>query len=493
MKHAKKLASLLLALVMALSMTVTAFAAQEGEQTGGSITINDAVVGQTYKLYQILYLESYSTDADGKATGAYAYQANSSWSSFLGSDAIKGVYLNVDSQGYVTWVDGASAADFAKLAQAYAKDNSIAADADAVTATSTTVKFENLKLGYYLVDTTLGTLCSLDTTNPTVVMEEKNEAPTNDKTVEEDSNSQYGDVNDADISQIVNFKSTITAQSGAENYVLHDKMTNGLTYEEVTGVTLNGTAVAASNYTVDANPADEDTFDVKFTQAFCDTLKANDQIVISYSATVNANAVVGGAGNSNESKVSYGDSSNTKTTPPSITKTYTWSFDVLKYANDDKTKVLANAEFVLLNSDKTKVATIVSEKLTGWVDVPAAGNDGKVTWPANTALTTDAKGKIAIEGLDADTYYLREIAAPAGYNRLADDVTVTITPTESTDANGNKTLTLSPVTVKISNKSGAELPSTGGMGTTIFYVIGSILLLGAVVLFITKKRMSAKE
>ena len=480
MKHMKKLASLLLALVMVFAMAVTANAAGET----GSITINDAVVGQTYTIYQILDLESYNA-----AANAYSYKATTAWNTFINSDAIKGTYVEVDAQGYVTWKDGADAAAFAKAAQKYAKDNSIANQGN-VTATTTTVSFTGLDLGYYLVDTTLGTLCSLDTTNPNVTMKEKNKAPTNVKTVEEDSTGNYGSVNDADIGQTVNFKSTITAQAGAENYVFHDKMSSGLTYGSVTGITLNGKTVDASNYTVTAPATDGDTFDVTFTQAFCDTLKANDQIVISYTATVNEKAVIGGNGNENSSKLSYGDSTNTKTTPDSTTKTYTWSFDVLKYGNNDETKVLKDAKFVLMNKDKSKVATIVNGKFTGWVDVPAAGEDGSITWPANTELTTDANGKIEIKGLDADTYYLRETQAPAGYNKLANDVEVKIEPTESTDG---KTLTLTAVTSKINNNAGTELPSTGGIGTTIFYVLGSVLVIGAAVLLVTKKRMGAAE
>ena len=478
MKQIKKLASVCLALIMALALAVPAFAAGET----GSITINDAVVGQTYTVYQILDLESYNTSAN-----AYAYKATTAWNTFINSSAIKGVYVNVDTQGYVTWVENADAAAFAKAAQAYAKDHSIA-NQGSVTATTTTVSFTGLDLGYYLVDTTLGTLCSLDTTNPSVVIEEKNEAPTNVKTVQEDSNNAWGETNDADIGQTVNFKSTITAQAGAENYVFHDTMSAGLTYTGVTGITLNGTAVDASNYTVVTEGLNDGcTFEVRFTQTFCDTLKANDEIVISYTATLNENAVVGLPGNPNTSKVSYGDSSNTKYTPESQTKTYTWDLDILKYANGDESKVLENAQFVLLNSAKTKVATIVSGKITGWVDVPAAGQDGTITWPANTVLTTGANGKIEIDGLDADTYYLREVKAPDGYNKLADDIQVTITG--ATTDEGTGALTYTTFVAKVNNQSGTELPSTGGIGTTIFYVLGAVLVVGAGVVLVTKKRM----
>lgn len=484
MKHAKKLASLLLALAMVLSMSVTAFAAGET----GSITIDNAVKGQTYTIYEILKLESYD-----KTSGAYAYKATDVWNDFINSDAIDGTYVNVDDNGYVTWVEGASAADFAKAAQKYAKDNSVVNQGSAE-ADSATVTFTNLELGYYLVDSSLGTLCSLDTTNPDVTIEEKNEVPTNVKTVQEDSDNQYGNANDADIGQTVNFKSTITAQAGAQNYVFHDEMSDGLTFNGNISVTLNGTVVEASNYiftdyTVEGatKPDDGCTFHVKFTENFCNSLKANDKIVISYTATVNKDAVVGGNGNKNDSKLSYGDKSETET---STTTTYTWSFDVLKYGNGNESNVLQGAEFVLLNKDKTKVATIVNGKLTGWSNVPAAGADGAITWPENTILTTDAQGQINIKGLDADTYYLREIAAPQGYNKLNNDEEVKI---ESTRSDDGKSLTINPVIAKVNNQSGTELPFTGGRGTTIFYVIGSILLVGAAVLLITRKRMSVEK
>ena len=234
--------------------------------------------------------------------------------------------------------------------------------------------------------------------------------------------------------------------------------------------------------------SDTCTFEIAFSQEYLNDLKEKAVVYVVYSAVVNENAVVGGEGNPNTSHLTYGDESNTKTTPDSNTTTYTWSFDVLKYGNEDETNVLANAEFVLLNGDKSKVAVVKNGKLTDWMDRPAAGEDGSVVWPDNTILKTDENGKISIAGLDADTYYLREIKAPAGYNVLKDDVEVKIDPTVS-----DKTMTLTSVTVKVDNQSGTELPSTGGMGTTFFYVAGSILLLGAAVLLVTKKRMNAAK
>ena len=476
MSNTRKLVSLLLAVVLTLGLTALGYA--EGET--GSITINDAVVGQTYTIYQILDLESYNASAN-----AYAYKATTAWNNFINSDAIKGTYVQVDAQGYVTWKTGADAVAFAKAAQKYAKDNSID-NQGSVTADATTVSFTGLDLGYYLVDTTLGTLCSLDTTNPNVVMEEKNEVPTNVKTVEEDSTGKYGEKNDADIGQTVNFKSTITAQAGAENYVFHDTMSAGLTYTGVTGITLNDATVDASNYTVVTEGlADNCTFEVRFTQAFCDTLKANNQIVISYTATLNEKAVIAGEGNPNTSKVSYGDSSNTKYTPDSRTKTYTWDVDVFKYTmNGETEKALADAKFTLSkNSDGSNPIALVSEGNNVY-RVAKTGETGTVT-----EITTDATGKFTIKGLDADTYYLTETAAPAGYNKLAGPVTIVIG--ENGVVNGTTEAPQGVDEVKVLNQSGAELPSTGGIGTTIFYVLGGVLAVGAVALLIAKRRTRA--
>ena len=485
MKLTNKLAGILLALAMVLGIAASAFA--EGET--GSITIYDAAVGQTYTIYQILDLESYNNEAR-----AYAYKATTAWNTFINSEAIKGIYVEVDAQGYVTWKGDADAAAFAKLAQKYAKDNSIA-NQGSVTATTTTVSFNSLDLGYYLVDTTLGTLCSLDTTNPDVVMEEKNEVPTNVKTVEEDSTGAWGATNDADIGQVVNFKSTITAQPGAENYVFHDKMSAGLTYTGDAKIYTDEAMtqeLAAGNYMVNDTPDDSDTFDITFEQDYLNTITAVTKLYVKYSATLNESAKVGIAGNPNESKLSYGEINQEtgkpgSTTPPSETKTYTWDVDVFKYTmNGETEKALAGATFTLSkNADGFNPIALVSE-----------GNNVYRVEKTNetdtvTEITTDATGKFTIKGLDADTYYLTETAAPAGYNKLAAPVTIVIG--ENGVVNGTTEAPQGVDEVKVLNQSGTELPSTGGIGTTIFYIVGGVLVVGAVVLLVTKKRMNNVE
>ncbi|MBQ8603746.1 MAG: SpaH/EbpB family LPXTG-anchored major pilin [Oscillospiraceae bacterium] len=490
----KRVISLILSLAMVFSFATTAFATMEGTIEGGKITINDAINGEVYNAYQILYIESYSKvsetekdDLDNPTGGNYAYKANSAWKDWLKTEATD--YVVFDDQDYVTWKTGADAAEFAKLAQE--KAATMTADAT-VTAAGTTVVFDGLKLGYYLVDTSVGTLCSLDTTNPTVIMEEKNTPPEIDKEVQEDSKvdpanpteTGWQKVDDADIGQVVNYKTTITAKKGAYNYVVHDRMTTGLTFKaDSVAVTLNGAVVTAENYTVKVNPdcecwgEDETcTFTVTFTQAFQDTLKDNDKIVVTYSATVNTDAVVGEAMD-NDTYLGYG---NVQKTVEKQTKTYTWDMDVLKYGNGGETDVLAGAEFKILNNDKTKAAVInEAGQVIGWDTVENG-----------TVLTTDEYGKIDVAGLDSDTYYLKEVKAPDGYNKLKDDVKFEVKAAKATDS---LTMSYEKTTAKVQNKAGTELPSTGGVGTTMFYLAGAAMVLGSAVTFVTKKRLGDEE
>ncbi len=487
MKHTTRILALLLALVLCLGLSVTAFAA-EAEQATGTITINNAVNGQTYTIYRILELESYNA-TEGQE--AYSYKAASdAWSTFINSDAIKNHYVKVDDQGYVTWVTGAEPADFAKLALAYAQNpanNITPAANETTTATGTTVTFNALPLGYYLVDSTVGTLCALHTTKPSMTVNDKHETPAIDKLVKENSTGNFGKVNDADIGDTVDFQVTIDAKTGAQNYVFHDTMSAGLTFNKNSVVVKKGTAdvTAEDNYSVKTTTAeltDNCTFEVAFTDTFCNSLTNADTIVITYSATLNNQAVIAGAGNANTGKLTYGEK-NDLTTAPSTTKTYTWDFEVLKFGNGNEQKVLKGAEFVVLSQDKQQVAKIEDGKITGWKTAPADLTAENVT---GSVLTTNDQGKIDVAGLDAGTYYLHEVKAPDGYNKMKDDKEFTISRTEdATDSS----MSYNKLTVKVENLSGTILPSTGGMGTTIFYVLGGILAVGAAVLLVTKKRM----
>lgn len=173
MRHLKKLFVAVMVTLMVFAVAVVpAFADQGTNDNSGSITINDAEPGHTYNAYQILVLESYNTDKD-----AYSYKASADWADWL---AKQSQYVSIDDQGYVTWVKDANAAAFAKAALAHAVANNIK-PVDTKTADSATFSFTGLNLGYYLVDTTLGSLCALDTTEPDVEMFEKNEGPTSSR------------------------------------------------------------------------------------------------------------------------------------------------------------------------------------------------------------------------------------------------------------------------------------------------------------------------
>ena len=476
MKLSRKIFSLVLALVVVMGLAITAFAEEGGETTTkGSITITNALGGETYNAYQILYLESY--DAENKI---YAYKANSAWEGWLKTQSD---YVSINPQGYVTWNKGANVADFAKAAKGQLSGKT--ADGQVTPAADGSATISNLKLGYYLVDSTVGALCELNTTKPSVKITDKNTKPTIEKKVQEDSDGSWGDVNDADIGQTVNFKSTISAKPGARNYVVHDKMDSKLEFVSVTSITAGDTTLAAGeDYTVVTSGLNDDcTFHIVFTETYLNSITADTDIVINYTAKLTSDAVAD-TGYVNDTWLDYGDKQHTE---HDTTTTYTWKLPIYKYHKDGEAKkALAGAEFILYKGteENREYAQVANGKLTGWTKEKAKA----------TTLVSDADGMIAVEGLDADTYYLEETKAPGGYNKLAGPVTVVISHTV-TDEGAHMTLTLKQgetnvEQVEIENKSGTELPSTGGIGTTIFYVLGSILVIGAVVLLIAKKRMS---
>lgn len=475
MKHAKKFASLLLALVMVFALATTAFAAG----TNGSITISNPVDGQTYNAYLMFELESYNTE-----TGAYSYKITEAWREFVTTGAGKD-YFSIDDQDYVTLKDGVTVADdsdaaatIAKAAVAYAASKNLTPAATLPKDGSYTAT--GLTLGYYVVDSSLGALCGLTTTEPSATIREKNEVPVPEKTVKEDSTGNYGESNTAQIGDTVEFKTVIHAKKGAQNYKLHDQMEAGLTLNQNSiTVKVGETALTkGTDYTVAFNVACKDKngadatcdFEITFSNDYLSTITTDTDIVVTYTAILNENAEIADATNDNDTVLDYGDASNTEWSE-TVTKTY--QFEVLKYAaNDTEKNPLAGATFQLKDASGNVV------KLVKVSDTEYRVANGDETGAVDS-FTTVASGKIVIKGVDLDSYTLVETAAPAGYNKLKDPVAVTVLATNA-------------LTVEVPNASGTELPSTGGMGTTIFYVLGSILVIGAAVLLVTKKRMSMK-
>lgn len=465
----KKIISVLLALVMTLALSVTALAAGEG-----SITVDNAVNGKTYTIYRIFDLNSHSNDYK-----AINYKVSEKWKGFFEANAEGLKYVDIDGQGYVTWKKNASAADFAAEAIKFAKANSIVNDGDAVAANGK-VEFKNLTLGYYLVQSDLGALCSLDTTMPNVTIEEKNGVPTVDKKVKE--GEAWGKTNDANIGDTVNFQTTINVIDGQpKNYVLHDKMSAGLTFkaESVVVKVGNRTLTAGTDYTlVTAGLTDGCTFEIRFTDG---TLKANDVVKVTYSAILNEKAVIAGVGYPNETQLTYGNNAHTEWDK---TTTYTYKFDLVKTKADNT--LLTGAEFKLYDAKTGGNEIALVKEADGTYRVATGAEKNAEGFQSATIEA----GSVTIKGLDSGTYYLEEIKAPAGYNVLAERVEVKIDGANlDATMNGDS---WSSGGVHVINQSGTELPSTGGMGTTIFYVLGGVLMAGAFVLLVVRKRMRAE-
>lgn len=492
----KKLMAALLAVAMVCAMAIPAWAdggaTHNSSSADGKITINNAVNGQTYKIYRILDLQYNGT------ANSFRYVKNTKWGAFVDDQT---AYLAVDANGVVTWKEGVSAENdgtpiknLAIAAGQYVKDQGTAlADDGFKVAASSTVTFDNLPLGWYLVvsDLTNDAICSIDTTAKEVTIKEKNGVPTVTKEVEYASGS-WGEGNDGNVGDTVNFQTTIYVTDGnPTNYVLHDKMSNGLTFQTGT-ISVKKNDVNFTDYTKET-PTDGCTFEIKFNK---DSLQPNDKVVVTYSATINSNAVVGTAGNDNDTWLVYGDEG--KITR-SKTKTYTWKFNILKYFTDsnDEKQYLANVEFVLYRKNNTTDPAEYAKfdpnnKLTGWTK-----NESEAT-----KLKTNATSNVAVEGLDAGTYFLKEITTPVGFNSLTSDVEVLITSSCNNLTNATYTVQYKMVNeedfedtdeeekvVPIENNRGTTLPGTGGIGTTIFYVIGGGLMAAAAILLITKKRM----
>ena len=472
-KTFKKLFAALLAAALVLAMAVPAFA--ETNATKGSIKIDHTVSGETYTIYRMFKLDSYNAESN-----TYSYTVESAWENFFKTGAGKD-YITLDGQNHPTWNAAKSQdsdkADFAKLALKWATENKVSPAAESQTSTGSDVIFSHLDLGYYLVDSSLGALCGLNTTNPDVTITEKNEKPTIEKEVK--NGDAWGTTNDAKIGDTVEFKITIHVEAGAQKYKVTDTMEKGLSFNSGS-IKIDDAALDNNNATLTLKQKEGDP---TFTLTFADSYvagKVGETIVVTYTATLNENAVV--AGNKNSATLHYSN----QHTVNKETTTYTHEFDLVK-VDGTTNKLLDGAEFKLYTA-KDGGEPIKFVAVEGGYRVANGDETGAVD-------TIKVNGKVHISGLDKVNYWLDETHAPAGYNKLTERQEVKLS-----EGSQNATLETGAITwaegnggVVVKNNAGTVLPSTGGMGTTLFYVIGGGLMVAAVVLLVTKKRMEHKN
>ena len=499
MKNLRKLFALVLAVALTLALCLPAFAAGEG-----SITVNGATVGKTYEIYKIFDLT--------QSGSAVSYTIDPDWVGFFfngdGTKTEAGTTYLLDAQPeggsltqivyngtayYINLTEG-NVAEFANAAQAYSVNVDPYASAE---ATSSTLVFENVDLGYYLVfpvnATEIGegynSICSLTNAAPDAEVNIKGDYPESDKDVDDQ---------DVEVGQVVPWTvtSTVPDPTGYEDFawILRDTMSEGLTFGdsiEATNftVTFGDTVIIDAEHPVAAPNSlafTENGFELSMNMMNYQDY-AGQEITITYTAIVNENAVCNYTYNRAELEYGHGTEEDHEHTPPVTIPVYSSEIVIDKYDSENESVKLEGAVFVLYKLDEN------GDKLYYVFHEATEDADAYVEWVSDiddaTHVTTDENGYAAFEGLESGTYYLHETESPEGYNLLTTDVEVVIEAPAS-DENGN------PVGVsvekEIANSSGSTLPETGGIGTKIFYILGAVLLVGAGVMLVVRKRVGSE-
>ena len=500
MKHARKLTSLLLALVMVFALAVTVAAEGTTEPAKGSITISNAAKGETYTIYKLF---DATVSEDGKSI---AYTGTV-------PDSLK-TYFTADGNGYISATadatDGANMSDGLKTAL---KDWTKTATATTkATSDGSALNFNGLAYGYYVVTTTQGDmLISVDSTMPDVTIVDKNSSAPKDLTKTASEDDVYiGDT----VTYTVRFKTSNYYGAGKDAkeivfYNIEDTLPDFLSDVKVTSIIVDNDG----NDTTTDDRADVTTQFAKkkividwYDEANSKFLYNNGATVtITYTAKVTEKAAIDGNGNTNKVTVTWTTKNGTVPGPGELKQEetiYTYAIALKKVNNKGTALPGAVFEFPFyVNSVPDANGAYIYAGTT-----PGEGLTNQITTPDS--------GVIVVKGVKSGTYEIKEVTAPAGYNKLTAPVTVEAVKTGSTsthttvylDKDGNvvdETAKVTEVKVDIDNiaatavvvvnKAGTELPSTGGMGTTIFYVLGAVLVVGAGVLLVTKKRMSQSE
>ena len=476
MKTMRKLFTVLLGLAMTLTLAVPAFAADTG-----SITITNPQGDRTYTAYKIFDVtysgDNYSytiSDSDDAIETVKAYAAETAHGLTLTAVGSTGKYnVSIDSAKF-------SAASFAK----YLRENvnSLGTGTD-FTKVDNTMKASGLTLGYYFVSGTSGTVCEL-TTAKNIEIRDKNEAPQIEKSVDDTDGT-------VEIGQVLKYTITgkVPSTKGYKEYTYQvtDTMSEGLTFNNDVKVTIGGTDVTATI----ANNANGFVATVDMAK-YQDKIDAS--VVITYTATVNENAIQRDK-ETNTAKLKYSnDPTNRdsfKENPGVEVDVFSFNIVINKYATGNESTKLEGAKFVLKNAESKYYQCDATTKAVTWVDDKANA----------TEVTTDDKGAARLDGLQAGTYYLEETAAPAGYNQLTKDITIKLNKPDEQNPNGSATIdnassTLGAglsLTAGVANSTGTMLPETGGTGTAIFVALGAMAVICAGVFLVTNKRMSKES
>lgn len=499
-----------IATVFGLAATTVATANAADNATLTVSTTDAKFAGKTVNAYKMF---SATVSGDGKAV---SYTLTDGWKPFFENSTASGLTgatnenVNDKANDYVSKLQGEDLVAFATKASNWAqnKANKITADAttkvsDDATDGNYTATFTNLDYGYYVVAVPGATLANTGKQYATLVSVDSTNANANIKgalpTVVKKVNG--GNATDAKIGDTLTFTltSTIPDMSAYDTYTFNfkDTLSQGLTFGQVTSVTVDGATnplTVNTDYTVTTPTGSDNTLTVAM-KDFKAKQQANagKTITVTYTATLNEKAAVGGHGNTNSATIQYSNnpsSSGTGESEPSKVRVFTYGFTVDKYTGkkyDDAATRLAGAEFTLAHKDGSAISFVKvadSETQNAVYRVAKAGETGDI-------IITPANGKVVFQGLKNGEYTLTETKAPAGYNKLASAIGVKVdgknNGTDTTNAtvyitydndNGssNYNQSASNGVIPVQNKSGVTLPETGGMGTIAFTVIGVLVI-----------------
>lgn len=501
MKNFNRLIAILLAAAMTMGMSLTAMAEGKAEDNAANTAANTAAVGtitinppenmatesdankNIYKIYKVF-------DAVGDGTGT-GENAKISYRLVAGkTTAPKG--FAVDAAGNVSYngtsTDGTLTQKDIEEIQNYVTEGDLVATVNTEGAEAAVA--EGLVNGYYYITTTTGTVVTIDSTNPNAVVMDKNTVPElNKKITGASSLDDDGKKALAQLGTTVDFEAEVTVGKGAVNYVFHDTMSSGLSYNNDVKVWIGKNEVNSDNYSKKTEAGD--TLTITFDDDYISGLEAGTKLAIRYSAKV-TEAALSTDPAKNTAYVSYGDKKGNNKTPVSETETYNAKFTITKH--DGNEKPLEGAGFVIKNAEgkyyKFNEATEAKEAQgtkgeEGYIPATQAA-DASVSWVTDindaTEYVSDKEGAVtAFTGLANGTYTVVEKTVPAGYNKAADS-TFTVAEHDYTALNLEQE-------AKVVNKAGVVLPHTGGIGTTIFNIIGTILVIGAGVMLVARRRM----